>query len=297
MDEIINKYLLHIRIERGYSPRTIEAYRHDLNKFVLFLSERNIGNLDQVKKEDVRDFISRLASNGVARPNSEVSRARKLSSIKSLFKYLSKEELLNKNPAIDIEAPKIPHREASYLSEEEYLSLIRTIRSEGTLYYLHRDLAIVTMFLGTGMRLSELTGLNTADVNLTDQTVRVIGKGNKERTLPLNEAVITSLNLYLKTRPETPSRSLYLSRRGLRMSSGAVYHLIKRYILKSGVERLKVGVHSLRHTFGASLLNNGTNLVVIQELLGHSKLETTRRYLHISAGDMRIAVQQIKFAK
>ncbi len=297
LQENLEKYLSHIQNQRGYSPRTIAAYRHDLQKFIDFLGVQNITEIHLVTKESIKEFISHLFSIGFSRPNSAVSRSRKLSSIKSFFKYLSREELIEKNPAIDLDAPKIPYREASYLSEEEYLKLIRTIRSVSTPYYLYRDLAIVTMFLGTGMRLSELVGLKVNDVNLTNQTVKVVGKGNKERTIPLNESVVKSLEQYLKSRPEIGSQSLYLSRKGNMMCSGSVYHLIKRYISKSGVSREKVGVHSLRHTFGASLLNNGINLVVIQELLGHTKLETTRRYLHINGDDMRKAVEQISFAK
>jgi site-specific recombinase XerD len=122
-------------------------------------------------------------------------------------------------------------------------------------------------------------------------------KGNKERIIPLNVEVAESLRKYLTTRPEVPTRNLFVSRLGNALGTGSVYHLIKRYLKEAGIKKEKVGVHSLRHTFGASLLNSGANLVVIQELLGHRKLETTRRYLHINNVDLRNAVDRLVLTK
>jgi site-specific recombinase XerD len=173
------------------------------------------------------------------------------------------------------------------------------VRRVATPYYLARDFAIVSTFLGTGVRLSELVGLTLTNIEVqsAQASIRVRGKGNKERIIPLNVEVAESLRKYLTTRPEVPTRNLFVSRLGNALGTGSVYHLIKRYLKEAGIKKEKVGVHSLRHTFGASLLNSGANLVVIQELLGHRKLETTRRYLHINNVDLRNAVDRLVLTK
>lgn len=295
---LIQQFLHYLLVERGFSPRTIKAYGHDLNKFVEFLASVDKEDIRTVTKEDIRHFLSYLAQNGFKRPNIEITRARKLSSIKSFFKYLVREGILEFNVASDIETPKIPEKQPSYLNQDEYQKLISTVRAVATPYYLSRDLAIVITFLGTGVRLSELVGLTVDSVDLKEGTIRVIGKGNKERIIPLNGEVVSAIQRYLKIRPEeVATDSLFVSRLGNTLCTGSVYHLIKRYLKESGIKKERVGVHSLRHTFGASLLNSGVNLVVIQELLGHKKLETTRRYLHINNIDLRNAVNRLVLSK
>ncbi|MFA5228638.1 MAG: site-specific tyrosine recombinase/integron integrase [Candidatus Paceibacterota bacterium] len=286
----IEQFLHYLEVERGFSPRTIKAYDYDLIKFTDFLIENKKETIESIKKVDIRSFLSDLAKN-----NAEITRARKLSTIKSFFKYLSREGILEINPASDIETPKIPEKEPCYLTQEEYQKLLSVIQIEAKPYYNLRDLAIVTLFLGTGVRLSELVGMNLNSVNLDERSIKVRGKGNKERTIPLNSNVMVALEKYLKSRPNVNLDSLFISRLGNRLSTGGIYHLIKGYLKRAGINKEKVGVHSLRHTFGASLLNKNVNLVVIQELLGHKRLETTRRYLHINNLDLRNAVDQIAF--
>lgn len=282
-------------MEKNFSPRTIEAYQHDLNKLVVFLAAANKTSVSEVVKDDIRKFLHEVAST-----NSEVTRARKLSSIKSFFKYLSREGIIEINPAADVDRPKLPEREPSYLTPEEYQRLLATIKLKAAPYYCLRDLAIVTTFLGTGIRLSELVGLKLNSLNFqpTQESVRVRGKGNKERTVPLNPEVVKVLTRYLQKRPEVTSKFFFISRLGDGLSSGGVYHLIKHYIREAGINKEKVGVHSLRHTFATSLLNNkNINLVHIQQLLGHKKIETTRRYLHINDLDLRNAVNSLMLNK
>lgn len=293
IETYIKQFIHYIEVERGFSPRTIEAYKHDLNKFVDFLLGFNKRTINKISKTDIRQFLSELAKNGFKKPNSEITRARKLSSIKSFFKYLTREEILKINPASDIEAPKIPEKEPCYLTQDEYQKLLLTVKRTATPYYQFRDLAIITVFLGTGIRLSELVGLTINSVEFDERTIKVTGKGNKERIIPLNDDVVSSLEKYLKSRPEVETDHLFVSRKGNGLCSGSVYHLIKNYLKAAGIKKEKVGVHSLRHTFGTSLLNKGVNLVVIQELMGHKNLETTRRYLHTNNVDLRNAVEQI----
>jgi len=290
MNQLIIQYFHYLKSERFFSPRTIFAYQHDLGKFMEFLESINKTDITHLTKEDVRHFLSERAQT-----NGAVTIARKLSTIKSLFKYLEREEIIEKNPASSIKAPKLPEKEPSYLTETEYKDLIAAVKFKATPYYLSRDLAIVILFLGTGIRLSELVGLTLDRVNLerSDRNIKVQGKGNKERIIPLTNEVAAILGQYLKQRPDVPSNHLFISRLGDGLHARSVYGLIKKYLKAANIKKEKVAVHSLRHTFGASLLNSGANLVVIQELMGHKKLETTRRYLHINNIDLRNAVEKL----
>ena len=294
MNNHIAQFLHYLTVERAFSPRTISAYQHDLGKFVEFLLSENKTDITHITKEDVRHFLSQRA-----KTNGAVTRARKLSSIKSFFKYLGREGIIAANPVSDIEAPKLPEKEPSYLTEIEYRNLISAVKFKATPYYLSRDLAIVILLLGTGIRLSELVGLTTDRVNINgnDKSIKVKGKGNKERIIPLTSEVAGILEQYLKQRPEVASDNLFISRLGGELHARSVYGLVKKYLKAANNKKSKVAVHTLRHTFGASLLNSGANLVVIQELLGHKKLETTRRYLHINNIDLRNAVDKLVLSK
>lgn len=296
METFIQNFLEYLLVGRHFSPRTVEAYKHDLNKFVGFLESRGKMDILTITKQDVLAFFSSRS-----KTNGAVTQARKLSSIKSLFKYLGREGIISANPVSDIETPKLPQKEPCYLTQDEYQELLVTVTAIATPYYLPRDLAIITLLLGTGIRLSELVGLKTQSITLNngESTVKVKGKGNKERTIPLNAEVVSVLEKYLKTRPDVATDKLFVSRKSNGLSSGAVYHLVKHYIKKTGIKKDKLGVHSLRHTFATSLLNNkeSVNLVHIQKLLGHSNLETTRRYLHVSDVDLRNAVNGLVLNK
>ncbi|MDD5153004.1 MAG: tyrosine-type recombinase/integrase [Candidatus Pacebacteria bacterium] len=291
---LIQNFLNYLTAERHFSVRTAEAYKHDLNKFVYFLESVGKKDILTVTKADVREFICSLEKN-----NGAVTQARKLSAIKSLFKYLGREGIIQANPISDIEAPKLPETQPAFLTQTEYQTLITTVRQKATPFYLYRDLAIVVLLLGTGVRLSELVGLTLDRVNLehSGRSIKVRGKGDKERTIPLTDEVVTVLEQYLKTRPDVRSNHLFISRLGDELQVRGVYGLIKKYLKATGIKKKRVAVHSLRHTFGTTLMNNGVNIVVIQELLGHKKLETTRRYLHINSVDLRNAVDSLVLNK
>jgi len=295
METLIKQFSNYLTVERSFSPRTVNAYKHDLTKFVSFLYSLGKDDVKQITKNDVRQFVTNLAQT-----NAAITRARKLSSIKSFFKYLTKENIISLNPAVDIEAPKIPEKEPCYLTQDEYQALLDAVKKGATVYYKPRDLAIVTLLLGTGIRLSELVGLtlNSIKLNNGESSVKVRGKGDKERSIPLNGEVVAVLDKYLKSRPDVQTEQLFVSRLAKGLSAGAVYHLVKRYFEYAGIQKEKFGVHSLRHTFATSLLNNkNVNIVHIQQLLGHKKIETTRRYLHINDLDLRNAVNSLVLSK
>ena len=295
MNTLIEQFLHYLVAERNFSPRTGKAYQHDLSKFVAYLNTVGIKEPSQITENDVSNFISFLSQR-----NAAITQRRKLSSIKSFFKYLIRRKILTSNPASEVERIKIPEKEPCYLTQDEYQALLAAVKRVATPYYQQRDLAIVTLLLGTGIRLSELTGLNVHNIKLNngESTIKVKGKGDRERTIPLNDEVVHSLEKYVKTRPEVETERLFVSRKGNGLSAGAVYNLVKRYLKATGIIKDKVGVHSLRHTFATSLLNNkGINLVQIQQLMGHKNLETTRRYLHVSDLDLRNAVNSLVLSK
>jgi site-specific recombinase XerD len=267
----------------------------DLMKFADFLDTKNKTGVEDVTIDDVRAFVSELSESGIKKPNAAVTVARKLSSIKSFFKYLVRFRKVAANPAADVETPKLPHTEPNYLTQEEHDALLAAVRRTAAPFYLARNTAIVVTLLNTGVRLSELVGLTLNSVNLgsSQPTVKVRGKGDKERTIPLNERTVSALRKYLDGRPEVETNHLFVSRLGNGLSSRSVHHLIKRYLVEAGIKKEHVGVHSLRHSFAASLLSKGVNLFSIQKLLGHSKLETTSRYLHVNDADLRDAVNRL----
>ncbi|MEN9582543.1 MAG: hypothetical protein RL641_497 [Candidatus Parcubacteria bacterium] len=292
MNTLIQNFLEHIATARGFSMRTIEAYQHDLGKFSDFLASINKTEISAVTRADINNFISSLGDK-----NAAVTKARKLSTLKSFYNYLESIDIITSNPAKHVIAPKIPQREAAFLNDEEYQRLMQTVRDIATPYYFYRDLAIVTIFLHTGIRLSELVSLTLGSVDWGNKTILIHGKGGKDRRLPLNDEVALVIEKYLAKRPQVATSSLFTSKLGNGLSSRSVYHLIKHYLKEAGIKKEKLGVHSLRHSFGASLLNKGVNLVVIQTLLGHTKLETTRRYLHIDTADLRSAVDNLVLKK
>lgn len=295
MRDLITQFTNYVADERKFSPRTVRAYEMDLMKFAAFLESRKQMDVKAVTRDDIRAFISELSRNGIKKKNAAVTIARKLSSIKSFFKYLVRFNVLAANPAADVETPKLPHTEPNYLTNKERAALIAAVGCSATPYYLARDMAIVVTLLNTGIRLSELVGLTLNSINLesSESFVKVRGKGDKWRTIPLNNEAIAALRKYLNGRPDVETNHLFVSRLGKGLSTRSVYHLIKRYLKEAGITKEHVGVHSLRHTFSVSLLSNGVNLFSIQKLLGHSKLETTSKYLHVIDADLRDAVNRL----
>ena len=197
------------------------------------------------------------------------------------------------DPAENIDLPQLPTKEPSYLNEQEYKKLIDTIEKNASPFFKLRDLAIISLFVGTGIRVSELVGLHINDVDLLNKEIKVKRKRNKEQTIPFSENVKDRLSEYLKTRPKTQEPYLFVSkiRRGLKQNS--VYSIVKKYLLKAGIEKSKQGPHVLRHTCFTLLLRKDVHPVVIQHLAGHSSFDTTRRYLHLNNKQVRDAVDKL----
>jgi integrase/recombinase XerD len=288
----IAEFLAQLGTVRALSPKTIDAYTFDLAKFSQF-ADREIGpgwRIEDIGQHAIKAYIQCLAGRG----NAAITRGRKLATLKSFFGYLSSQGKVKIDPTSQIRMPKRVDKESSYLSEEEYKRLLKAVKDNATKYYKERDIAIVTMLIGTGLRLSELVGLNVGDVTFTTGTIKVILKGRNERTLPLSDTVMTVIRRYLKTRENAlPSAPLFLSKRGTRIDSASVQYLVKKYCREAHIEKDGLSPHMLRHSFAAALLKQGENVFTVQQLLAHHNIRTTERYLHINNEDLRTAVSKI----
>ncbi|MEZ5498785.1 MAG: site-specific tyrosine recombinase XerD [Steroidobacteraceae bacterium] len=283
-DPAVSKFLDAVWMERGLSPNTLAAYRADLTALGRWLGERD-RPIVQTTRPDLLAFIAARVEAG-ARPRST---ARQLSSFRRFFRYLVREGQLREDPTADIAMPKIGRSLPKSLSEEEVESLLNSPTVADPLG--HRDRCMLEVLYATGLRVSELVSLKHSQVNLNQGVIRIVGKGNRERLIPLGEEAVRWLREFL----EGPRNDILLdratdylfpTRRGDRMTRQAFWHIIKRYARKAGISK-ELSPHTLRHAFATHLLNHGADLRVVQMLLGHSDLSTTQIYTHVARERMK----------
>ncbi len=290
---------------RGKSELTVLEYASDLRTFFRYLlresgavpkdtdlkdiSIENV-DLDFIKKITISDIYAFLAFCQSDLGNSAKTRARKSSSIRMFFKFLTtNQKKLSENPALDLDSPRFKKSLPKYLTLEESLNLLDSI--DGKFY--ERDYCIITLFLNCGLRLSELVGLNLQSIR-SDNSLRVLGKGNKERIVYLNSACIDSLNKYLAVRPTDGIKdreALFISRQKNRISTKTVQHIVKKFLEKSGLNEEGFSVHKLRHTAATLLYQHGNvDVMLLKELLGHESLATTQIYTHVVNEQLKKAI-------
>lgn len=277
--ELVDRFLDAIWMERGLSPNTLGAYRADLMMLGRGLSVGS-KSIDMADKADLLAFIAHRVENG-AKPRST---ARQLSSFRRFFRYIMREGLRDNDPTADIEMPRIGRSLPQTLSEEEVDALLNAPNTDEPLG--HRDRAMLELLYATGLRVSELINLKQSQINFNQGVLRIIGKGDRERLIPLGEESQRWLKNFIdgprmEILLERQTDYLFPTRRGDRMTRQAFWHIIKRYAEKSGI-RKKMSPHSLRHAFATHLLNRGADLRVVQLLLGHSDLSTTQIYTHVA---------------
>lgn len=289
LKKTIKQFLQHARTERGFSPATVAAYEYDLTKFREFLAT-SLKDGPTLSKDNVRDYLVYLTDE---RKNAPVTRSRKLATLKSYFGFLKREKLIGNDPTEGISLPKIPKIEPTFLTEAECKKLIETVRKTATPFYKKRDLAIIMVFLGSGIRVGELAGLKIGDLDLLEMRLKVYRKGAREQLIPLSPDVCRSLEAYLRWRADFDGQHLFISRLNSPMKRNTVYYLVRKYLKEAEIKKDKQGAHILRHSCFTALLNNGVNIVVIQELAGHQNLNTTRRYVHLRDSDLRDAVNSL----
>jgi len=288
LQEIFDRYIkYYLEAEKNASPYTVRNYKDDLLDFLYFLKKKKIDPLDESKvdRHVMRDYLSHLAERGIAK----ASIARKLSAIRSFFRYLVREEIIPKNPIEQVSSPKLDRRLPSFLTREEMEKLLNAPDLSTPLG--QRDQALLELLYASGLRVSELTGLTPEQVDLNSNEIRVWGKGSKERMVLMGEPAAGALKNYiedgrLKLMGKKKSSALFLDRYGQRLTERSVQRLLEQYAKKAGIGK-RVHPHMLRHTFATHLLEGGADLRVVQELLGHARLTSTQIYTHVTKGQAR----------
>ena len=289
MDTHFQDYLTMLRVERNVSPRTLEAYQRDLNQYLSFINDKDISNLSEISQMHIRDYIRILNNNGLAA--SSISRI--FSSIRSYHKYLSAEQIVTENPTLVLNSPKIPKKLPEVLMANEIESIIEAIDSSSNFY--QRDKAIIEMLYSCGLRVSEICDLNISNLFLDDDMIRIMGKGSKERLLPVGGRAKQFLNQYLihsrlGFQKDKSSSSVFLSRNGNPLTRAMINNILKKWSQIAGITK-PVSPHTLRHSFATHLLEGGADLRFVQALLGHSDISTTQIYTHLDKHHLKEVYQ------
>ena len=319
--QVVRDFLIYHETIKGQSKLTISEYHLDIRMFLRFIKlmrsdmpiNTRLDDIDikgislefirDITTSDIFDFLSYLASDRTTNPDdpateygiSAASRARKLSSIKSFYKYLTvRTKQLQENPVADLEYPKLRKSLPKYLTMEQSAALLRSVSGQNQV----RDYAILMVFLNCGIRRSELVGLNITDVY--EDRIRVVGKGNKERFVYFGTSCRKALDAYLVERnkkPLTDNRALFGSRNGNRISVTAVHRLVEKALKQAGLDSTQFSAHKLRHTAATMMLSGGVDVKTVQEVLGHENLNTTQIYTHIENTELKIAAQANPLSK
>jgi len=305
MPEIAIEFLNYMLTIKGKSEKTIQEYYYDLRTFFRYIKlttrpgfkDTDFNSidvcditLDDIKKIDLADLYSFMSFTSRIRENTAVTRARKVASLRSFYKYLfSKAKLIEYNPAAELDSPKVVHRLPRYLNVDESIQLLESVEGKNKV----RDYAILVLFLNCGLRLSELVGINLSDIR--GDTLTVMGKGKKERTIYLNQACLEAIDAYRRIRPVEGVKdkdALFLSERKQRISPKTVQYLVKKYIAAAGLDTRKYSTHKLRHTAATLMYKHGNvDIRALQSILGHESIATTEIYTHLDDEQLRRAAE------
>ena len=314
MNEQVGEFLEHLLLNENASAHTVRAYESDLSQFVIFIAKHGGRKRMDLTPADftqvnIRAFLGELHKRGISR----ASAARKLAAIRTFARYLRREGILDDDPSALVGTPKREQRLPAHLGEAEMTRLLEMPDASHPLG--RRDRAILELFYASGLRLSELVGLDIGDVNLSGRIVRVLGKGRKERLVPFNRSTEAAIRAWLKDweglagpardAPTSRTRSanarrtatrkgatpMFLNYAGGRLSTRSVDRLVRRYVAACST-RFGISPHALRHSFATHLLQRGADLRAIQELLGHARLSTTQRYTHVNATQLMDAYKK-----
>ena len=319
--QVLREFLIYHENIMGQSQLTISEYYLDLRMFLRFvrlmrgdmpvntdldtidIRDVNLDFIREIDTSDVFDFLSYLANDRAVNPESAApdygisatARARKLSSIKSFYKYLTvRTKQLEENPVAELEYPKLRKSLPKYLTLDQSAALLQAVSGQNE----KRDYAILMLFLNCGIRRSELVGLNLTDVY--EDRIRVVGKGNKERFVYFGSACRKAIDAYLEERKQielSDNRALFGSRDKNRISVTAVHRLVKKALLQAGLDSTQFSAHKLRHTAATMMLSGGVDVKTVQEVLGHENLNTTQIYTHIESTELKIAAEANPLSK
>lgn len=280
IDQAIDEFLAHLRVEKGSSPLTIEAYGADLADYASFLEEANIAKLERIDRDAVVAYEADLAERGYAVSSID----RHISAVKSFHRFCVREEFIQSSPAANVHLPSAPARLPDVLSIEQVNKLLESVNATDATGLRNR--AILEVLYGCGLRVSECSDLDMGNCALAEGYVRVVGKGDKERISPIAGCALHALAAYLQEgrsvffKPAKPTSAVFLNVRGGRLSRQSIHSIVARAGLAIGVDNLHP--HTLRHSFATHMLAGGADLRVIQEILGHSDISTTQVYTHVN---------------
>ena len=285
VEKLINNYMLYLEVERHASPYTVRNYTHDLRHFLDFLNMENVTTLEDVDRKLLRHYIASLQEQGFEKS----SLSRKLSALRSFYFYLMQHNLTSSNPLLTVSSPKLEKRLPSFLSNDEVVRLLEA--PDSTTPQGQRDRAMLELLYASGLRVSEIVGLDLGNVNIETREVRVWGKGSKERMVLIGKPAAIALDRYInKGRRELQgnlnTNALFINRYGRRLSERFLQKAISRYATAVGLGK-RVFPHMVRHSFATHLLDGGADLRVVQELLGHANLATTQIYTHVTQRQAR----------
>ena len=287
---LIETFTTFLHLERGLSPNTVTAYRRDLTAFVEHLAVRKLTEINRVQRGDIMQYLMALKERGLK----PTSLARKLVAIKVWFRYLTHERVLSQDPTSVLETPRTWKTLPDVLSVDEVTRLLT--QPNGRKPQGIRDRAILELLYATGMRVSELSNLTMKDLHLDLGFLRCIGKGSKERIVPVGKTAAKAVQHYLeRVRPALDKSGqevhVFLNPRGTRLSRISIWTLIRQYARAAGLTK-RITPHTLRHSFATHLLERGADLRVVQELLGHANIATTQIYTHVDQGRLKKIHQQ-----
>ncbi len=277
---LIEDFISYLYYQKGYSPNTLKAYRVDLRDFFSFLvnkcgfSEKD--TIDKVSIYEIRSFIGSMYKS-----YKKTTISRKLSSIRSFFNFLEKKSVIKKNPAWNISFPKTEKYLPRRLNVDDALKILDIEEDDSGDWKLLRDKAILELLYSCGIRASELVSLNIEDIDMHENVIKIRGKGDKERIVPMGRYALEAIKKYLSALSNKKRGALFLNRSGKRISDRSIRRIVKKYAIKKGLG-WDISPHSLRHSFATHLLEGGANIRVVQEMLGHVNLSTTQRYTHLT---------------
>ncbi|MDD5457301.1 MAG: tyrosine recombinase [Candidatus Margulisbacteria bacterium] len=290
MEELIEKFLLYLNLQKGYSYHTVNSYKGDLQQFLAFCASKSIENIRQLNEEIIKEYIYFLEKNHIKRR----SIARKISAIKSWWRYLQKQGHTKNDIFQLINVSKLEKKLPNFLEEREFAQLFSYLKTDRK--HFLRNSAIIELLYSTGLRISELTGLNTSDIGFSNQEIRVVGKREKERIVIVGRKALNVIKDYTgrergKYLKKTKQPALFINNRGERLTARTIQRLFEGLGKQLGK---RITPHVLRHSFATAMLNHGADLRVVQELLGHSSLQTTQIYTHVTLKRLKEIINKVE---